>query len=111
MNSREDGQRRIRSATVGLATASLLGTAALAVTVAVQASAEATVDSPGSGTTDNGTTDQGGTGFTPPDSGLTNGGSGTSGSSGTSGGADNSAVQPDTGTADTLPHARSGGSR
>ena len=80
MNSREDGQRRIRTATVGLAAASLLGTAALAVTVAVQASAEATADSPDSGTTDSGTTDQGGTGFTPPDGGLTNGGSGTSGS-------------------------------
>jgi hypothetical protein len=99
MNSREDGQRRIRTATVGLAAASLIGTAALTVTVAVQGSAGATTDS-----TDSGTTDQGGSGFTPPDGGLTNGGTNNSGTGG-------DFVQPDTGNTGTLPHARSGGSR
>jgi hypothetical protein len=104
MNSREDGQRRIRTATVGLAAASLIGTAALTVTVAVQGSAGATTDS-----TDSGTTDQGGSGFTPPDGGLTNGGTNNGGTNNSGTGGD--FVQPDTGNTGTLPHARSGGSR
>ena len=95
MGIREDGQRRIRTATVGLAAASLIGTGVVAVTVAVQTNAEA---NPGS--TDNGTTNQGGTGFTPPDGNITNGGTDNSGS-----------FQPDTGNSGSLPHARSGGSR
>jgi hypothetical protein len=96
MGIREEGQRRIRTATVGIAAASLIGTAALAVTVAVQGAAEATTDS-----TDNDTTDQGGTGFTQPGGNLNNGGTDNSGSF----------IQPDTGNSGSLPHARSGGSR
>jgi hypothetical protein len=95
MGIREEGQRRIRTATVGIAAASLIGTAALAVTVAVQGTADANTNS-----TDNGTTDQGGTGFTQPDG---NNGGGTDNSGGF--------IQPDSGNSGSLPHARSGGSR
>ena len=99
MASREEGHRRIRRATVGLAAASLAGTVAVAVTVAVQANAA--TPGPNNGTTDNGTTNDGtlnGTnqggigGFTPPGGNVTNGGSGSNNSG-------------------FLPHARSGGSR
>jgi hypothetical protein len=101
MASREEGRRRIRTATYGLAAASLVGTAAIAVTVAVQASTSAT-PAPANDSTDNGTSqDQGGTGFIPPDGGLTNGGS-------TQGGTDGGGTQ---GRTNVLPHARSGGSR
>jgi hypothetical protein len=99
MASREEGNRRIRNATVGLAAASLAGTVAVAVTVAVQANAA--TPAPTNGTTDNGTTqDQGGNGaFTPPDGSITNGGTGDLGGST---GSDSTGI---------LPHARSGGSR
>ena len=92
MGIREEGQRRIRTATVGIAAASLIGTAALAVTVALEGTAQANTDSTGNGTTDNDTNDQGGTGFTQPDNG-------------------GSFIQPNTGNTGRLPHARSGGSR
>jgi hypothetical protein len=94
MASREEGHRRIKRATVGLAAASLAGTVAVAVTVAVQANAA--TPGPTNDSTDNGTIqDQGGTGgFTPPDGGITNG-RGSTGSNNTG----------------SLPHARSGGSR
>jgi hypothetical protein len=99
MASREEGHRRTRNATVGLAAASLVGTVAIAVTVAVQSAAQAT------GTTDstnNGTSpDQGDSGFAPPDGNLSNGNNSNPDLGGTQGG---------TGSR-TLPHARSGGSR
>jgi hypothetical protein len=98
MASREEGHRRTRNATVGLAAASLVGTVAIAVTVAVQSSAQATSTTD---STDNGTSpNQGDSGFTPPNGSLNNGGSNPD-LGGTRGG---------TGSG-TLPHARSGGSR
>jgi Tfp pilus assembly protein FimT len=98
MASREEGHRRIRRTTVGLAAASLAGTVAIAATVAVQANAA--TPGPSNDATDNGTAqNQGGagSGFTPPGGGITNGGN-----LGGSTGSNNSGF---------LPHARSGGSR
>jgi hypothetical protein len=99
MVSREEGHRRTRTTTIGLAAVSLVGTAMVAVTVAVQP-AQAT-DGPSNSTDStnpdgNLSPDQAGTGFTPPDGTLNNGGSIDQGGSGTTG---------------RLPQARSGGSR
>jgi hypothetical protein len=114
MATREEGHRRIRNATVGLAAASLVGTVAIGVTVAVQTTANANDQTTGS--TDSTDSDQGGTGFTPPSGDVTKGGTDNSGStggavSGDTGGGTGNSGSGTSGSVGTLPHARSGGSR
>jgi hypothetical protein len=111
MATREDGHRRIRNATVGLAAASLVGTVAIGVTVAVQSTAAA--NGQGTGSTDSTNPDQGGNGFTPPNGNITNGGDTGGGTGSVGGGTNGNTNNGGTGNGGSgiLPHGRAGGSR